>query len=103
MNVGVLCFMFCKGNVYMNKQPSLKCSSVVDDFFSVTTLLPRPMYCNTDFFKPCSGIPAIIINGLNEKSCFLCVHLRNLSFALILLTFNFVLRDLDIMRNEETV
>lgn len=55
------------------------------------------------FLNHALGIPGIIINGLNEKSCFLCVHLRNLSFALILLTFSFVLRDLDIMRNEETV
>lgn len=72
-------------------------------FFLLQLCFHDPCTVIQIFFKPCSGIPGIIKNGLNEKSCFLCVHLRNLSFALILLTFNFVLRDLDIMRNEETV
>lgn len=41
------------------------------------------------------------MNGLNEKSCFLTVHLGYFSFDLILFTLYFVLRDLDIIRNEK--
>lgn len=37
MNIGCLCFVFYKVNVYMSKRSSLRSSSVVDDFFSVTT------------------------------------------------------------------